>query len=123
MADTRRQLRSGTVLLGGMGLLAVTLTACSSGSDPDKRCVDRNSYTYGKGYRVVADKNCTTTKTTVNGSWYYGGKKKRGWVKDGSFVKPGKGGSGGSGGSGSYDGGHSGVHRGGFGGGHGGYGG
>ncbi|MCN9244245.1 hypothetical protein NGF19_26265 [Streptomyces sp. RY43-2] len=122
MADTRRQLRSGAVLLGGMGLLAATLTACSSDSDPDKRCVDRNSYTYGKGYRVVADKNCTTTKARVNGGWYYGGKKKRGWVKDGSFVKPGKG-SGGSGGSGSYGDSHSGVHRGGFGGGHGGSGG
>ena len=41
MADTRRQLRSGTVALGGVGLLAMALTACSS--DPDKRCVDRDS--------------------------------------------------------------------------------
>jgi len=110
MADTRRQLRSGTVVLGGMGLLAATLTACSS--DPDRRCVDRDSYTFGRGYRVVADKNCSTT-TSVNGYWYYGGKKKRGFVDGGSFTRPGRG----SGGSGS--GGHTGVHRGGFGGGHG----
>ena len=47
MADVRRQLRSGTVVLGGMGLLAATLTACSS--EPDKRCVDRDSYNRGKG--------------------------------------------------------------------------
>ncbi|GAA5027663.1 MULTISPECIES: hypothetical protein [Streptomyces] len=106
MADTRRQLRSGTVVLGGMGLLAAALTACSS--EPDKRCVDRDSYNLAKGYRVVADKNCKSTKVSVNGSWYYGGKKKSGWVDGGSFVKPGKG-SGGSGGS------HSGVDRGGFG--------
>ncbi|MFD9466712.1 hypothetical protein [Streptomyces sp. NPDC060027] len=110
MADVRRQLRSGTVVLGGMGLLAAALTACSS--DPDKRCVDRDSYNLGKGYKVVADENCKSTKTSSNGVWYYGGKKKSSWIDGGSFSKPG--GSGGSGG---------GVHRGGFGGGKGGSGG
>ncbi|MCX4988946.1 MULTISPECIES: hypothetical protein [unclassified Streptomyces] len=110
MADVRRQLRSGTVVLGGMGLLAAALTACSS--DPDKRCVDRDSYNLGKGYKVVADENCKSTKTSSNGVWYYGGNKKSSWIDGGSFTKPG--GSGGSGG---------GVHRGGFGGGKGGSGG
>ncbi|MGY6025564.1 hypothetical protein [Streptomyces spinosirectus] len=110
MADARRQLRSGTVVLGGMGLLAAALTACSS--DPDKRCVDRDSYNLAKGYKVVSDKNCTSTKSSARGSWYYGGSKKGSWVEDGSFTKPRKA-SGGSGGSG---GGH-GVSRGGFGGG------
>ncbi|MFC3578375.1 hypothetical protein ACFOZ0_34980 [Streptomyces yaanensis] len=105
MADTRRQLRSGMVVLGGMGLLAAALTACSS--DPDKRCVDRDSYTVAKGYKVVADKNCKSTKTSYNGSWYYGGDKKSGWVSGGSFTKPSKGSGGSSGG----------VKRGGFGGG------
>lgn len=114
MATARRRLRSGTVLLGGMGLLATALTACSS--DPDKRCVDRDSYRLAKGYKVVSDKNCKATKASVDGAWYYGGKKKGSWVDDGSFVKPRTGGSG-SGGS------HSGVHRGGFGGGHGSHGG
>ncbi|MEV6318387.1 hypothetical protein [Streptomyces sp. NPDC051776] len=42
MTDTRRRPRSGTVILGGMGALAAALTAC--GSEPDKRCVDRDSY-------------------------------------------------------------------------------
>lgn len=119
MADTRRRLRSGTVVLGGMGLLAAALTACSS--EPDKRCVDRDSYTSLKGYKVIADKNCKTTKsvkttktgttkTSVSSGWYYGGKKKGGWVDGGSFTKASKGsGSSTSGGS------HHSVDRGGFG--------
>jgi hypothetical protein len=100
------------VVLGGVGLLATALTACSSDSDPDKRCVDRDSYTLAKGYKVVSDKNCESTKTSVHGAWYYGGTKKGGWVEEGSFTTPRKS-SGGSGNS------HSGVRRGGFGGGHG----
>jgi hypothetical protein len=101
MAHNRKQLRSGTVVLGGVGLLAAALTACSS--DPDKRCVDRDSYDVSKGYKVVSDKDCKTTGGT-----------------GGSFTKPG--GSGGSSGGSSYNdgnsgGSHGGVSRGGFGGG------
>ncbi|MER5179515.1 hypothetical protein ABT009_14290 [Streptomyces sp. NPDC002896] len=120
MADARRQLRSGTVVLGGVGLLAAALTSCSS--DPDKRCVDSDSYQAAKGYKVVADKNCKTGssgssksrktgKVAVDGDWYYGGKEKNGWVDGGSFTK-----SSGSGGSSDDD---DDVHRGGFGSGHG----
>ena len=142
----RRRFRSGTVVLGGMGVLAAALAACSS--EPDKRCVDRDSYNTGKGYKVVADKYCKsgsptsggTVKTPGKGSvnkpgkgslkktgptfskkssddaWYYGGTFKNGWVDGGSFTRSG---SGGSGGGSSYhdDNHHSGVHRGGFGGG------
>ncbi|MFF8999000.1 hypothetical protein [Streptomyces achromogenes] len=138
MAHTGRQLRSGTVVLGGVGLLAAALTACSS--DPDKRCVDRDSYDLSKGYKVVSDKNCKTTSGTggsssgrkkpvkkgakrpVDAAWYYDGKEKNGWVDGGSFTK--SGGSGGGSGSSSsggssYDNGSGGVSRGGFGGGHG----
>ncbi|MFD7713372.1 hypothetical protein [Streptomyces sp. NPDC059786] len=111
MTDVRRQLRSGTVVLGGMGLLAAALTACSS--DPDKRCVDRDSYRASRGYKVVADKNCTSTKTSVNGTWYYGGSKKSGYVEGGSFTKSSKGSGSSTGGSS----GGSGVDRGGLGGG------
>ncbi|MFE9439656.1 hypothetical protein ACFYO2_11685 [Streptomyces sp. NPDC006602] len=107
MADARRQLRSGTVALGGVGLLAAALTACSS--DPDKRCVDRDSYNVTKGYQIVGDKNCKSV-TTVDGAYYYGGKKKSGWVKGGSFTKSGKGS-----GSSSTSGSSGGVDRGGFG--------
>ncbi|MEU3412331.1 hypothetical protein ABZ760_13885 [Streptomyces sp. NPDC006658] len=142
MAQTGRQLRSGTVVLGGVGLLAAALTACSS--DPDKRCVDRDSYNVSKGYKVVSDKNCKTTtgtggsssgrkksvkkgaKRPVDADWYYDGKEKNGWVDGGSFTKSGGSGGGstsGSSGGSSYDNGsggsHSGVSRGGFGGGHG----
>ncbi|KOX07011.1 MULTISPECIES: hypothetical protein [unclassified Streptomyces] len=131
MERTRRQLRSGTVVLGGMGLLAAALTACSS--EPDKRCVDRDSHHLAKGYKVVSDKNCKTTgtpaKTTgkagrkklkkqVDAAWYYEGDEKNGWVDGGSFTKPGGGsGSGSSGGDDDDHHGGSGVHRGGFGGG------
>ncbi|MEU0334824.1 hypothetical protein [Streptomyces sp. NPDC006193] len=124
MADTRRPLRSGTVVLGGMGLLAAALTACSS--EPDKRCVDRDSYDMAKGYKVVSDKNCRTAappgKTRKksagkpgDAAWYYKGKEKDGWVRGGSFTK-----GGGSGGGSDDDDDHhggGGVHRGGFGGG------
>ncbi|MFH8338797.1 hypothetical protein [Streptomyces sp. AM6-12] len=120
MAETRRRLRSGTVVLGSVGLLAAALTACSS--EPDKRCVDRNSYSYTKGYKVVSGKNCKAVKSAVDGAWYYGGKTKGSWVDGGSFTKP-RTGSGHSTGhstnhsSTHYGSGSGGVHRGGFGGG------
>ncbi|MGA5035990.1 hypothetical protein ACPCA8_02890 [Streptomyces capoamus] len=134
MERTRRPLRSGTVVLGGVGLLAAALTACSS--EPDKRCVDRDSHHLAKGYKVVSDKNCKATGTPgrttgktgrkkpgkrTDAAWYYDGEEKDGWVDGGSFTKPG----GGSGGGSSDDdhGGSGGVHRGGFGGGKGGSGG
>ncbi|GGV74910.1 MULTISPECIES: hypothetical protein [Streptomyces] len=127
MADARRRLRSGTVVLGSVGLLATALTACSSA--PDRRCVDRDSYRYGSGYKLVSDTYCKTSDPSVRASWYYGGKKRNGWVSGGSFTKPGKtsGTGSGSGGSSSgstsggskYGGGYGGVDRGGFGGGHG----
>ncbi|MEW1751022.1 hypothetical protein [Streptomyces angustmyceticus] len=106
----RRRLRSSTVILGGMGALAAALTSC--GSEPDKRCVDRNSYDALKGYRIVDSKNCSvggssssgnsTTgsggsgkagrgglgKKPVDGQWYYdpdnaGGK----YADQGTFSK------------------------------------
>ncbi|MEU9051539.1 hypothetical protein AB0D37_14160 [Streptomyces sp. NPDC048384] len=78
MAETRRRLRSSTVVLGGMGVIAAALTSCSS--DPDRRCVDRDSYTY-EGYKVVADKNC---KSGTGSSTSYG--------NSGNSSKGGKGG-------------------------------
>ncbi|MFE4582066.1 hypothetical protein [Streptomyces chartreusis] len=72
MAETRRRLRSGTVVLGGMGVIAAALTSC--GSDPDRRCVDRDSYTY-EGYKIVADKNCKSGSGSSS-SYGKGGKKK-----------------------------------------------
>ncbi|WP_431034106.1 hypothetical protein ACQYWQ_10860 [Streptomyces sp. P6-2-1] len=93
-----RRLRSSTVVLGGMGLLAVALSAC--GSDPDRRCVDRDSYTID-GYKVLADKNCRTTSggsgakgkagergaTAVRPAWYYGAQTREGRADYGTFSR------------------------------------
>ncbi|MFJ6786505.1 hypothetical protein [Streptomyces angustmyceticus] len=62
----RRRLRSSTVILGGMGALAAALTSC--GSEPDKRCVDRNSYDALKGYRIVDSTNCSVGGSSSSGS-------------------------------------------------------
>ncbi|MFJ3665459.1 hypothetical protein ACIPSE_03285 [Streptomyces sp. NPDC090106] len=102
MAEARRRLRSSTVVLGGMGVVAAALTSC--GSEPDRRCVDRDSYTY-EGYKVVADKNCRTStsgsssssgssrkKTSGTGkstdaAWYYDADVSKGRADYGTFSK------------------------------------
>ncbi|WP_369213021.1 hypothetical protein [Streptomyces flavofungini] len=77
-----RRLRSSTVVLGGMGVLAAALTSC--GSDPDRRCVDRDSYDGFLGYKVMSDKNCksgsgsSTGKGRTSGSGSYGTGKSSG---------------------------------------------
>ncbi|WP_299532522.1 hypothetical protein [uncultured Streptomyces sp.] len=73
----KRMLRSTTVVLGGMGLLAATLTAC--GSEPDKRCVDR--VTREKLPKYECDNR------SGHGMYYYGGSVKNGKVSGGSFDK------------------------------------
>ncbi|MEV0961151.1 hypothetical protein AB0J25_00765 [Streptomyces sp. NPDC049910] len=75
----RRRLRSSTVVLGGMGVLAATITSC--GSEPDRRCVDpitRN---------VLPSYECDDGKGTGSGTYYYGGSKSGGKVSGGSFDK------------------------------------
>ncbi|MFC5851484.1 hypothetical protein ACFPZI_06430 [Streptomyces chlorus] len=82
-------MRSGTVMLGGAGLLAAALSACSS--DPDRRCVDRDSYDYLNGYKIVADENCTTTSGSLgkgaHADWYYDADVSDGWADDGTFSR------------------------------------
>ncbi|MEV4434739.1 hypothetical protein [Streptomyces sp. NPDC049555] len=86
MAQKRRRLRSGTVILGGMGILATALTSC--GSEPDKRCVDRNSYEAGKGYRVLDSKACKSSGSgSSSGTWYYGSSNSSGRADKGTFDK------------------------------------
>lgn len=99
MAQTRRRLRSSTVILGGMGVVAAALTSC--GSEPDRRCVDRDSYNlYGGngGYEIIDDKYCEgggssggtsgTSGGSYHPSWYYGGRSSGSRVEgDGSFSK------------------------------------
>ncbi|MEU1816699.1 hypothetical protein ABZ543_16070 [Streptomyces roseifaciens] len=94
---TRRRLRSSTVVLGGMGALAAALTSC--GSEPDKRCVDPNSYDVARGgYRVVDSKACKSKGggsgngggsggSSSAGRWYYGSDKSGGYAESGTFSK------------------------------------
>ncbi|GGV80496.1 hypothetical protein [Streptomyces griseoloalbus] len=94
MAETRRRVRSSTVVLGGMGVLAAALTSC--GSEPDRRCVDRDSYDYINGYKIVADRNCTSsapsvgkggTSRTVDADWYYDADVSGGYADYGTFSR------------------------------------
>ncbi|MFG3284965.1 hypothetical protein [Streptomyces sp. NPDC048111] len=73
-----RRFRSTTVVLGGMGVLAATLTACSD--EPDKRCV--NPVTY----KELPKYEC---KSGGSGTYYYGGTSRGGKVSGGSFDKSG----------------------------------
>ncbi|WP_128433272.1 hypothetical protein [Streptomyces cyaneus] len=82
MAETRRRLRSSTVVLGGMGVIAAALTSC--GSEPDRRCVDRDSYTY-EGYKIIADKNCTSG-TSSSSSYAKGSKRKKSSSSDAAWY-------------------------------------
>ncbi len=88
MAAQRRRLRSSTVILGGMGVVAAALTSCSS--EPDRRCVDRDSYDWANGYRITSDSNCSSGGTgsgTVNSAWYYDSDKSGNWADDGTFSR------------------------------------
>ncbi|MEU4652908.1 hypothetical protein AB0G32_02990 [Streptomyces sp. NPDC023723] len=85
MAETRRRLRSSTVVLGGMGVLAAALTSC--GSEPDRRCVDRDDYTFADGYKVVADKNCKSATSRSAADWYYDSDVARGRADYGTFDR------------------------------------
>ncbi|AJP03452.1 lipoprotein [Streptomyces cyaneogriseus subsp. noncyanogenus] len=102
MESARRRLRSSTVVLGGMGVLAAALAAC--GSEPDRRCVDRDSHTLD-GYKVIADKNCksgtssgargksrkkssgTGAGARADAAWYYDADVSRGYAEGGTFSR------------------------------------
>lgn len=86
MSSNQRSLRSATVVLGSVGLLAAALVSCSS--DPDKRCVDPGTY------KKLNDKDCHDGGP---GRYYYGGSVHDGKASGGSFDKAavGRGGLGG----------------------------
>ncbi|MFE3524419.1 hypothetical protein ACFXOD_22835 [Streptomyces sp. NPDC059161] len=73
-----RRFRSTTVVLGGMGVLAATLTAC--GDEPDRRCVDPVTHKQLPTYEC---------KSGGGGQYYYGGSNRGGKVSGGSFDKSG----------------------------------
>ncbi|MEU9146394.1 hypothetical protein [Streptomyces sp. NPDC048349] len=77
-STNKRRMRSGAVALGGMGLLAATLVACGSSSEPDKRCASRSTLDH------LNNKEC---KKGGTGAYYYGGTVKNGKVTGGSFDK------------------------------------
>ncbi|MEV0525296.1 hypothetical protein AB0I66_17885 [Streptomyces sp. NPDC050439] len=59
-----------------MGVLAAALTSC--GSEPDRRCVDRDSYDLLTGYKIVADKNCKSGANSSSSSSYGKGRNSSG---------------------------------------------
>lgn len=61
-----RRLRSSTVVLGGMGVLAATITSC--GSEPDKRCMDPLTRKQLPSYECKSG-----SSGTAKGTYYYGG--------------------------------------------------
>ncbi|GFH36058.1 hypothetical protein SCWH03_22800 [Streptomyces pacificus] len=71
------------MVLGGMGVLAATITSC--GSEPDRRCVDPITR------EVLPSYECDNGKGSGSGSgsgtYYYGGSKSDGRVSGGSFDK------------------------------------
>ncbi|MFI5620594.1 hypothetical protein [Streptomyces sp. NPDC051567] len=75
-STNQRRMRSATVALGGMGLLAATLVACGSSDEPDKRCASRATLDH------LNSKEC---RSGGGGSTYYGGRVVNGKVTGGSF--------------------------------------
>lgn len=81
-----RRLRSSTVVLGGMGVLAATITAC--GSDPDRRCVDPLTREELPSYRCESGGGDDDGSSgTHRGAYYYGGSVNDRRVSGGSFDK------------------------------------
>ncbi|MEW2080629.1 hypothetical protein [Streptomyces sp. NPDC005283] len=79
----RRRLRSSTVVLGGMGVLAATLTAC--GSEPDERCVDPVTYEVLPDYKCDGDGD--SDGSSSSGRYYYGGRVSGDRAGGGSFDR------------------------------------
>ncbi|MFE5793990.1 hypothetical protein ACFQ8C_15630 [Streptomyces sp. NPDC056503] len=81
-----RRLRSSTVVLGGMGVLAATITAC--GAEPDRRCADPVTLEELPGYRCdTGAPDDDDNGTTVRGAYYYGGYVREARVAGGSFDR------------------------------------
>ncbi|MCX5204684.1 hypothetical protein OG897_24920 [Streptomyces sp. NBC_00237] len=87
-AGRRRRLRSSTVVLGGMGVLALTLTSC--GDEPDRRCVDPVTQEELPSYECDDDDDgggSSGSSATHHGAYYYGGSVSNRRVSGGSFDK------------------------------------
>ena len=84
-----RRLRSSTVVLGGMGVLAATITAC--GAEPDRRCRtgSRAVPPASPGPRTggSVDDDDDDNGSSSRGAYYYGGSVSNARVSGGSFDK------------------------------------
>ncbi|MFB7865287.1 MULTISPECIES: hypothetical protein [unclassified Streptomyces] len=80
-----RRLRSGTVILGGVSMLAATLTAC--GSEPDRRCIDPVTYKELPDYQCESGGDGDGSSSSHGGRYYYGGSSSSGKVSGGSFDR------------------------------------
>ncbi|MEU3396352.1 hypothetical protein [Streptomyces filamentosus] len=83
-----RRLRSSTVVLGGMGVLAATITAC--GAEPDRRCADPVTLEDLPSYRCESGGGGDDDDdggTTTRGAYYYGGYVRDQRVAGGSFDR------------------------------------
>ena len=100
MNQEPRRLRSTAVSLGLVGALALSLSACGSGTSASatKRCIDESTLRpTDNAYQLVNDPNCVTSAApTTSGSfgaapryrYYYGGTVSNGYVYGGSFTVP-----------------------------------
>ncbi|MET9348193.1 hypothetical protein [Streptomyces termitum] len=85
-----RRLRSSTVVLGGMGVLAATITAC--GAEPDRRCADPVTLEELPSYRCETDDDDDDDEgggsgSYTHGAYYYGGMVRNSRVTGGSFDR------------------------------------
>ncbi|WP_282698252.1 hypothetical protein [Streptomyces sp. CC208A] len=82
-----RRLRSSTVVLGGMGVLAAAITAC--GAEPDRRCADPVTLEELPSYRCESGGGSggSSGSSSSQGSYYYGGRVRDSHVTGGSFDR------------------------------------
>ncbi|MEU9855943.1 hypothetical protein [Streptomyces sp. NPDC047974] len=82
-----RRLRSSTVVLGGMGVLAATITAC--GAEPDRRCADPVTLEELPSYQCETggSDDDDDDGTVVRPAYYYGGYVRDARVTGGSFDR------------------------------------
>ncbi|GAA3492556.1 hypothetical protein GCM10018987_66390 [Streptomyces cremeus] len=74
------------MVLGGMGVLALTLTSC--GDEPDRRCVDPVTHKELPSYECDDDDGKGGSGTAArHGAYYYGGSVSNQRVSGGSFDK------------------------------------
>jgi hypothetical protein len=80
-----RRMRSKAVQLSAVGVLSVSLVACSSSTSAS--CVDGQS-SRGGSLRVVPDRYCDNGGSYGRYYWYYGGHYHGGYISRGTTIRP-----------------------------------